>query len=80
MVQLSHFPNAQGLAYLQAFEKASGKECKHKLVPRRGGDAQAVWAATEVAEKELGWTAKLNVEDMCRDHWAWASKYPRGYE
>jgi len=38
-------------ANAQAFEEASGKQCKYKVVPRRGGDATAVWAATETAEK-----------------------------
>jgi UDP-glucose 4-epimerase len=36
---------------LQAFEEASGKKCRYKVAPRRGGDATAVWAATETAEK-----------------------------
>lgn len=57
----------------QAFEKASGKEVKHKIVARRGGDSSAVYAATETAKRELGWTAKLDVNDMCRDQWAWAT-------
>ena len=65
---------------LQAFEKASGKEVKYKLADRRGGDTEAVWAATETAEKELGWKTKLDVDDMCRDQWKWASENPKGYE
>ena len=65
---------------MQAFENASGKEVKIKMAPRRGGDSVAVWAATETAEKELGWKTKLNVDDMCRDQWKWASQYPKGYE
>ena len=65
---------------LQAFEKASGKKVNHKLVDRRPGDTVAVWAATETAERELGWRTKLNVQDMCRDQWAWASKHPKGFE
>ena len=36
---------------MQAFEEASGKKCRYKVAPRRGGDATAVWAATETAEK-----------------------------
>ncbi len=61
------------LRAVQAFEKASGKKVNHKIVPRRGGDSTAVYAATETAEKELGWKSKLDVNDMCRDQWAWAS-------
>ena len=47
---------------------------------RRVGDTEAVWAATDTAEKELGWKTKLDLDDMCRDQWAWASKNPKGYE
>lgn len=37
----------------QAFEEASGKKCRYKVAPRRGGDATAVWAATETAEQVI---------------------------
>ncbi len=47
---------------------------------RRAGDSVAVWAATELAEKELGWKSKYDVNDMCKHQWQWASKYPQGYE
>ena len=39
---------------VHAFEKASGLKVNCNLTDRRPGDAQAVWAATETAEKELG--------------------------
>jgi UDP-glucose 4-epimerase len=28
----------------------------------------------------LGWKTKLDVKDMCRDQWAWATKHPKGFE
>jgi len=65
---------------IKAFEKASGKKVNYKVVPRRGGDSTAVYAATETAKKELGWKSKLDVDDMCRDQWAWATKHPKGFE
>jgi UDP-glucose 4-epimerase len=52
----------------------------YKIVGRRGGDAEAVWAATDTAEKVLGWKSRLDVKDMCEDQWRWATKYPKGYE
>ena len=64
----------------QAFEHASGKKVNYKLCDRRAGDTVAVWAATETAERELGWKTKLTVQDMGRDQWAWASKHPKGFE
>jgi len=54
-------------ARAQAFEKASGRTVAHKLVDRRAGDSVAVWAATETAERELGWKTRLDINDMCRD-------------
>ena len=63
--------------HAQAFEKASGKKVNTKLVGRRPGDAEAVWAATDTAENVLGWKSKLGVKEMCEDQWLWASKYPK---
>ncbi|KAF7828304.1 bifunctional UDP-glucose 4-epimerase and UDP-xylose 4-epimerase 1 [Senna tora] len=68
------------LEMVAAFEKASGKKIPLKKCPRRQGDAVAVYASTEKAEKELGWKAKYGVEEMCRDQWCWASNNPYGYE
>ncbi|KAJ6826148.1 bifunctional UDP-glucose 4-epimerase and UDP-xylose 4-epimerase 1-like [Iris pallida] len=67
------------LEMVAAFEKASGKKIPIKLSPRRPGDATAVYASTEKAEKELGWRAKYTIEDMCRDQWNWARNNPYGY-
>ena len=66
------------LEMVHAFEKASGLKVPLNLTERRPGDAEAVWAATETAERELGWKAKLDVEAMCADQWAWASANPDG--
>jgi hypothetical protein len=56
---------------------ASGAKVPYQVVDRRPGDTIAVWAATDYAEKELGWKAKLGLTEMCRDQWAWAKKYPK---
>ncbi|KAI5655541.1 hypothetical protein M9H77_32728 [Catharanthus roseus] len=68
------------LEMVHAFEKASGKKIPMKLCPRRPGDATAVYASTEKAQKELGWKAKYNIDDMCKDQWKWASQNPWGYQ
>lgn len=67
------------LEMVAAFEKASGKKLPVKLCPRRPGDATAVYASTDKAEKELGWKAKYGIDEMCRDQWKWASQNPWGY-
>lgn len=68
------------LEMVRAFEAACGKTVPYSIVPRRAGDTEAVWAATQTAERELQWRAKYDIKDMCRDQWRWATKYPRGYE
>ncbi|KAI9117394.1 hypothetical protein K1719_011560 [Acacia pycnantha] len=73
----------QGTSVLEmvtAFEKACGKKIPMKLCPRRPGDATAVYASTEKAEKEFGWKVKYGVEEMCRDQWNWATNNPWGYQ
>lgn len=47
-------PGTTVLEMVHAFEKASGLKVNLNLTGRRPGDAKAVWAATETAEKELG--------------------------
>ncbi|KAL3498794.1 hypothetical protein ACH5RR_041526 [Cinchona calisaya] len=68
------------LEMVAAFEKASGKDIPIKLCPRRPGDATAVYASTEKAEQELGWKAKYDIDDMCRDQWKWVCQNPWGYQ
>ncbi len=68
------------LQMVSAFEAASGKKIPYVLAPRRPGDVAACYAATALAERDLGWTATRGVAEMCRDQWAWASANPFGYE
>ncbi|KAL1817130.1 hypothetical protein ACET3Z_019704 [Daucus carota] len=51
------------LEMVAAFEKASGKKIPLKLCAKRPGDATAVYASTEKAEKELCWKAKYGVKE-----------------
>ncbi|QNS03107.1 UDP-glucose 4-epimerase GalE [Streptomyces xanthii] len=45
--------------------------------PRRPGDAPRAVGATELAEKELGWTASRSVRDMIESAWAgWCLRHP----
>jgi len=68
------------LDMVKAMEKAAGKPVPYKIVARRPGDVATVYADTKKAAEELGWTAKLGLDEMCRDLWAWQSANPMGYE
>lgn len=67
------------LEMIHAFEKACGHELAYKICPRRGGDIAANWCDASKAKELMGWEAKLNVDDMCRDSWNWQSKNPDGF-
>ena len=71
-----------GISVLQlrdAFVKASGAEVPYVIAPRRPGDPDEVYANANKAKELLGWEAKKDVNDMCRDSWNWQSNNPNGY-
>ncbi|MCH3972407.1 MAG: UDP-glucose 4-epimerase GalE [Oscillospiraceae bacterium] len=57
------------LEVVHAFERASGKKINYKIAPRRAGDIATCYADASKAKRELGWEAKYNLDDMCRDSW-----------
>ncbi|MBK8307433.1 MAG: UDP-glucose 4-epimerase GalE [Gammaproteobacteria bacterium] len=62
-----------------AFERASGRQIKYRNAPRRPGDVASCYADPALAEAELGWHARLDLDSMCRDAWNWQSRNPLGY-
>ena len=57
------------LDMVKAFEKASGKEVKYKIAPRREGDIATCYSNPKKAQDELDWKAEKTLEDMCKDSW-----------
>ena len=68
------------LDMVKAMEKACGNEIKYKVGPRRGGDIATCYADSSLAKKEMGWEAKLGLDEMCRDLWCWQEKNPNGFK
>lgn len=62
------------LELIQAFEKGNNVKVPYKIVDRREGDIEKVWANPEHANKVLGWTAKESVEDTLVTAWNWQKK------
>ena len=56
---------------ISAFERATGVKVPHKIVGRRVGDIEKVWANPEYANNVLGWTAEVPIEETMRSAWAW---------
>jgi UDP-glucose 4-epimerase len=68
------------LDMIKAFEKASGKTVKYRIVGRRPGDVATCYADPAFAAHELQWRAERGVEEMARDAWLWQSQNPNGYQ
>ncbi len=68
------------LDMIKAFEKASGKKIAYKIVARRAGDIETCYADPSYAKKVFGWSAKYDIDDMCRDSWRWQLQNPNGYK
>ena len=64
---------------LQAFERVVGRPLPHEIHPRRPGDVAEMRADPTKANRELGWQAEFDVDDMVQSLWAWQSANPWGY-
>ncbi|MGN0287617.1 MAG: UDP-glucose 4-epimerase GalE [Atopobiaceae bacterium] len=82
-VEIFNLGTGKGTSVLQiikAFSKACGKDLPYKIEPRRPGDVDANYADCSKAKRMMGWEAKYDIDDMCRDGWNWQSHNPNGYE
>ena len=59
------------LDVINAFEKVSGEKLNYRIVPRRPGDVEMVWADTRFANVELGWKAQKSLDEMMASAWKW---------
>ena len=62
------------LDIIRNFEKANGIKIPYQIAPRRAGDVASSYSSPAKAEKELGWKAEKNIEDMCKDAWRFAAQ------
>ncbi len=63
------------LELVHAFEEANGLSIPYSIVDRRPGDIASCYADASKAERELGWTAKRGIVEMCRDAWNFEKNY-----
>lgn len=59
------------LEIVNAFEKSTGVQLNYKIVDRRPGDVESVFADTSLANRELGWNAKTGLEETLLSAWNW---------
>ena len=74
-VQIYNLGTGTGYSVLElvnAFKKVNNVEVKYEITGRRPGDIAECYADATKAKEELGWVAKLGIEDMCKDNWNFA--------
>jgi len=72
----------EGVSVMQlvkTFIKVTGVDLKYKIVGRREGDIEKIWADTSYANKELGWKAEKTLEETLLSAWNWEKRI-RGIE
>lgn len=73
-VHVYNLGTGKGYSVLQivdAFEQSSGITIPYKVIERRPGDVAVCFADPSKAKRELGWSAKRGIEEMCKDAWRW---------
>lgn len=65
------------LQIIKGFENATGIKLNYKIVARRAGDIEQIWADTVYANEELGWRAEKGLEETLLSAWKW-EKHVRG--
>lgn len=59
------------LGLVRSFERVNGVAVPYRIVGRRAGDAEAVWADTSLANRELGWHSVRTLDQTLRSAWEW---------
>jgi UDP-glucose 4-epimerase len=74
MVEMFNLGTGNGFSVLEvinSFEKVTGVKLNYKIVERRPGDIEKVWADTTFANEELGWKAEKGIDEMMLSAWNW---------
>lgn len=59
------------LEVINSFEKVTAEKLNYKIVDRRAGDIEIVYADTTFANDELGWKSKKSLDEMMLSSWKW---------
>lgn len=73
-VEVFNIGTGRGLSVLEivnTFERVTGVKLNYKIVGRRSGDIEKVWADPTKANTVLGWKAQESVEDTLLSAWRW---------
>lgn len=63
------------LELINSFIKSTGVDLNYKIVARRDGDIEKIYADTTLANDELGWTAEKTLDETLLSAWNWEKSY-----
>jgi len=59
---------------IKAFERSTGQKLNYKVVGRREGDIEKVYADTSYANTVLGWRAEKGIDETLLSAWRWEER------
>jgi len=68
------------LEAIKSFEKVTGIKLKYKIVDRRAGDIEKIWADPSFANNELGWKTLSSLDEAMKTAWDWEQAVRRKKE
>jgi UDP-glucose 4-epimerase len=63
------------LDVIEAFERVTRMKLNYKMMGRREGDIEKVWADPTYSNMELGWKAEKGIDEMMDTAWKWELAY-----
>jgi UDP-glucose 4-epimerase len=63
------------LEAIKSFERVSGVKLKYKIVGRRAGDIEKIWANPSFSNKELGWKTLSSLDEAMKTAWDWEKMF-----
>jgi len=59
------------LEIIESFERATGEKVPYKIVERRAGDIEQIYADTTFSNKELAWESEKSIDETLLSAWNW---------
>lgn len=63
------------LELIHSFIKSTGVNLNYKIVARRDGDIEKIYADTTLANEDLGWKAEKTLDETLLSAWNWEKHY-----
>lgn len=63
------------LELINSFIKSTGVDLNYKIVARRDGDIEKIYADTTLANEDLGWKAEKTLDETLLSAWNWEKQF-----